>query len=95
MPYKQAPGDNTCHPSWRIRNLRRRVERARNAALVSCPASRHLHTMADSLMQYGEYSMLSEEPAHCAGSMYAVLESLWKARRELAELKAQQRTEEA
>lgn len=33
------------------------------------------------------YPMLDEDPEHCAGSIYSVLESLWKARAELAKLK--------
>lgn len=32
--------------------------------------------------------MLTEEPEHCALSLYSVLESLWKARIELARLKS-------
>jgi hypothetical protein len=32
--------------------------------------------------------MLQEEPAHCASTMLAVLEALWKARTEISRLKA-------
>jgi hypothetical protein len=44
--------------------------------------------MADALANGRGYPMLQEEPDHCAGSIYSVLESLWKARSELAKLKS-------
>ena len=76
------------HPSNRLPNLKRRVERARNFPTNTCPASRHLHIMAKQLAAGRPYPMLQEEPEHCAGTMLSVLESLWKARTELARLKA-------
>lgn len=76
------------HPSNELKNLRRRVNRARNFPTNTCPASRHLHIMADALSSGRGYPMLQEEPEHCAGSIYAVLESLWKARSELVRLRA-------
>ena len=57
-----------------LRNLKRRVERARRLP-TTCPASRQLHRMA-----------LDASP-HAAAPMLYVLESLWKARTELARLK--------
>lgn len=70
--------------------LRRRVTRARNegAGGITCPASRHLHIMADALMKPMRdgslrYPAFAEEPEHCAESIYAVLASLWEARRYL------------
>ena len=78
------------HPSWRIPNLRRRVNRARKFPDNTCPSSRHLHIMADRLASGKEYPMFTDEPEHCAMTMYAVLESLWKARTELARLKSKQ-----
>lgn len=74
--------------SWHIPNLRRRVSRARSFPHNTCPASRHLHLMALGLLRKSGYPMLQEEPEHCAQTMLAVLESLWKARTELARLKA-------
>ena len=59
---------------------RRRANKARDFPRHTCPASRHLHIMADSLTKKGGYPMLTEEPEHCAGSIYAVLASLWEAR---------------
>lgn len=75
-------------PCNETHNLRRRVNRARkgtDAISVTCPASRHVHLMAERLLG-GGYPMLSEEPEHCACSLLSVLESLWKARRRIAEL---------
>lgn len=64
-----------------VRNAKRRADRARaNPIGFTCPASRHLHLIADTLAVGKPYPMLSEEPAHCAETMYSVLESLWKLR---------------
>ena len=71
-------------PANKLRNIRRRVDRARNFPANTCPASRHLHLMADALATGKPYPMLSEDPESCAGSMLSVLESLWKARTKLA-----------
>ena len=76
------------HPANKLPNVRRRVDRARRFPVNSCPASRHVHIMADCLTRKGGYPMLTEEPEHCALSLYSVLESLFKARTELAALKA-------
>lgn len=62
------------------RNLRRRVDRARKFPSNTCPASRHLHLIAEALAGGKPYAMLEEEPRHCAESMLSVLESLWKLR---------------
>lgn len=64
----------------RLRNARRRVLRACDFPTTTCPASRHLYQMADALARGEVYHMFTEEPAHCAETMYAVLESLWKLR---------------
>lgn len=66
----------------RLRNARRRVDRARDFPHNTCPASRHLNIMADALASGGPYAMFTEEPEHCAATMYAVLESLWKGRKQ-------------
>lgn len=42
--------------------------------------------MADRLAAGHPYQMLQDEPEHCAISMLSVLESLFKARTELAKL---------
>lgn len=73
-------------PEQRLRNMRRRVNRARKFPTNTCGASRHVHMMADALASGKGYRMLEDEPKHCAESLYAVLESLWKARTELAAL---------
>ena len=70
-----------------LKNLRRRVDRARDFPGNTCPASRHLHAIAEALAAHRTYPMLTEHPDYCAETMLAVLESLWKARTELAKLK--------
>lgn len=68
------------HPANKLSNVRRRVNRARNFPKNTCPASRHLHMIAEALATGKPYPMLQEEPEHCAGTMLSVLESLWKLR---------------
>lgn len=75
------------HDAAILRNVRRRVNRVRDFPENTCSASRHLHLMASQLAAGKPYSMLQEEPQHCAMTMLSVLESLWKARTELARLK--------
>ena len=76
------------HPANnKIENVRRRAARARRFPENTCPASRHVMLMADRLSRQGSYPMLQDEPEHCAGSLYSVLESLFKARTELTKLK--------
>jgi hypothetical protein len=72
----------------RLKNLRRRVNRARNFPENTCSASRHLHLIANQLAAGRPYPMLQEEPAHCAMTILCVLEALWKARTEVERLKA-------
>ena len=76
------------HPSNKLQNLRRRVNRARNFPDNTCPASRHLHLIAEALAGGRPYPMLQDEPEHCAGTMLAVLEALWKARTKFARLRS-------
>lgn len=71
------------HPSWEIKNLRKRVNKARKFPDNTCPASRHVQMMADGLARTG-YPMLQEEPEHCAQSLYATVAALYEARTELA-----------
>lgn len=86
------PADNRIGVGTPYRqSLRRRVNRARQGLknhCVTCPASRHLHIMANRLMTPKRdgslrYPMFQEEPEHCAESIYAVLACLWEARRYL------------
>jgi hypothetical protein len=76
-----------------LRNLCRRVDRARNFPVNTCAASRHVHNIADALASGWDCPQLREEPQYCAKSMLNVLESLWKARTELARLKANTRNQ--
>ena len=84
----RAEYDQDIHPGNRLSNVQRRVNRARRFPVNTCPASRHVHIMADALAAGQTYHMFAEEPFHCAGSLYSVLESLWKARTEIAKLRA-------
>ncbi len=61
---------------------------ARDFPTHTCPASRHAAMIAEGLAGEG-YAMLSEEPQHCATTIAAVVESLWKARARVAELEAE------
>ena len=63
-----------------LRELVARVDKARQFPGNTCPASRHLHMIADRLARGEPYQMLDEEPEHCAETMLAVLASLWELR---------------
>lgn len=71
----------------RLKNLRRRVNAARKFPDNTCVESRHLQLIAEHMATGKAYPMLQEEPGHCAETMLSVLESLWKARTDLARLK--------
>lgn len=72
-------------PANRIENLKRRARRARNFPDNTCPASRHVHLIADQLMQKRRCNVEEcWDAEHIASSLYSVLESLWKARTKLA-----------
>ena len=79
------------HDAAILRNTRRRVNRARNFPENTCAASRHLHLMANQLAAGKPYPMLADEPQHCAETMLAVLEALWKSRTKLQKLDDQKR----
>ncbi len=70
-----------------LTNLRRRVDNARKFPTNTCAASRHLHLMAEALAKGEKYLMFDEESQYCAETMLTILESLFKARTELAKLK--------
>lgn len=66
--------------------LKARATRAKRFPDNTCPASRHLHLMAQRLAAGKPYPMLADEPKQCAETMLAVLASLWEARTKLAKL---------
>ena len=70
----------TAEEKKRITAARRCANKARNFPTNTCPASRHLHIMAEQLIRHGKYPMFEEEPIHCAETMLAVLASLWELR---------------
>ena len=67
----------------RLKNLRRRVNRARNFPENTCSASRHLHMIAERMAVGKPTHIHQAEMEHFAETMLSVLESLWKARTEL------------
>ena len=78
-------------PANNPQNILRRVHRAEKFPFNTDPCSRHVREMAEGLLR-GGYPMLTWEPEHCAVSMLAVLESLYKLRTKLAKLEAAQGT---
>jgi hypothetical protein len=69
-------------------NLIRRVNRARNFPTNTCPASRHVQIIGEALIRGRKYHMIDEEPEHVGESLLSVVESLYKARTEIDELRA-------
>lgn len=75
-------------PANRLPNVRRRAERARNFPVNTCSASRHVMQIADAVRNGETFFMDDQDDAeNAAGSLYSVLESLWKARTEIAKIK--------
>lgn len=67
----------------RLRELYAAADKARDFPRNTCGASRHLHMMAEDLIVNGRYTMFDSDPAHCAESILAVLQSVWTERRAL------------
>lgn len=63
-----------------LSTLKRRASIARNAAGVTCGASRHMHDVA---LKMADGKPLHDAPQDVAASLLAVLEALWLARAEL------------
>ncbi len=76
------------HPANKPANLIRRVNRARKFPVNTCPASRHVQMIGESLIRGKPYPMIDEEPEHVGGSILSVVESLFKARTEIDVLRA-------
>lgn len=80
------PGRNPISNDWYKRlteSYNRDIEtmqESRRFMENTCPASRHAQIIAESLHQTGEYSMLQEDPKHCAGTIASVVTSLYQAR---------------
>lgn len=71
------------HPGWQIKNLKKRVNKARKFPENTCPASRHVQMMGEYLTTKNGYPMLQEEPEHCAQSILATVAALYEARTEI------------
>ena len=63
-----------------LRNLRRRVSRARSFPANTCAASRCLHGVADDLLRYGMSYRINESPRDVAEEILVLLEELWRRR---------------
>jgi hypothetical protein len=74
--------------SWEPKNLLKAVRKARRFPDNTCPASRHVELMATQMLKKRGYSMLTDEPEHCATSMLATVTNLYEARTRIAKLKA-------
>lgn len=77
---KVFPDKATDQARKRLTAAKRKASRARRFPVNTCPASRHLHMLADGLANGSVPFMLQEEPQHCAEDVYAVITALWKAR---------------
>lgn len=75
------------HPANKPANVIRRVNRARNFPINTCPASRHVQMIGEALIRGQKYHMIDEEPEHVGGSLLSVVESLFKARTEIDTLR--------
>lgn len=53
----------------------------------TCPASRHAQMIAEGLIKDGVYEMIEDDPEYVGVSIASVVASLWRERRENAELK--------
>ena len=85
-------------PCNRLENVRRRALRAASATTNTCPASRYVLTVAEGIAdmtlilvmppQFGPCHPDPDclDPEQSAICMFSVLESLWKARSEIARL---------
>ena len=60
----------------------RDMKAARNFPDGTCPASRHVAMMAETLAKGKHYAMLTDEPEHCALSLASTVTSLWLLRAE-------------
>lgn len=56
------------------------MQESRDFPNNTCPASRHIQLMAEALAKGEKYSMLEEDPEHCAESIASVVSSLYQTR---------------
>lgn len=79
---------------WSIRNILARLTRARRFPDNTCPSSRHAQLIGEALAgrggkRYAEWLANSpEDREHIASSILITVEMLFKARNEIARLKA-------
>lgn len=83
MTRNQPPAKFRCFKTDSLTRSRKFANRWRDFPTNTCPASRHLHLLADELAKGKIPFMITEEPKHVADSIYATIGSLWKARSRL------------
>lgn len=71
-----------------VKTLRRSIKKLRKFPDNTDPSTRHLQMIAEGLLG-GGYTMLTEEPEHCAVTMLSVCLSLYKAREALHKVTGQ------
>lgn len=58
----------------------KRAKKARDFPHNTCPASRHLFLIGETLAKGRPHPMLREQPEHCAETMLSVVAELWELR---------------
>lgn len=66
-----------------LRDMARRLRKARNFPANTCGASRHAQMIGEALVSGRPYPMLTEEARHCGMSILATVAALYEARTEL------------
>lgn len=61
-------------------NIKNKLSQVRNFPFNTCPASRHLEIMMNSLAKNKKYHMFDEDSEHCSESIASVLHSLYELR---------------
>ena len=71
-----------------LRNLKRRIARARRFPTNTDPYVRHVQTIGEYLAAGRTYHMIGDEPLHVAVSLLTTVEALYKLRNILAKKEA-------
>ena len=66
----------------------KRIRKARNFPINTCPASRHTQMMGEAMVRGKPYPMMEEEREYCGGSILSTVASLFEARTERDQLRA-------
>ena len=69
----------------RAKRAIKNMNAARNFPDGTCPASRHVAMIAETLAKGKKYDMLDSDREHCAASMAQAVTALWECRAKLAQ----------